>query len=305
MPCFKRYVLRIRQSFSRSDMRQSPVKAVWRRAWWKIRWRLNHSLWPMTLSGDVPVLVPRTGAGALIYYLGNSEPAIAQFITRFLRPGQVVFDVGAHLGEYTLLAAHRVGSTGRVYAFEPNPEMAEVLQRNVMLNQVTQVHVFETAAADHDGEAAFELHREASISALLSRTADRKDITRTIQVPVRSLDSVWEWMGNLPVNLIKIDVEGAELEVLKGATRLLKQPPDYAPVLVFEYSPRNYARFGHTGADVLEYLHQYGYVFFRCEAQGVLVPSLIPDLISAPPELLLNLIAAKGTRVEDVYVNST
>lgn len=112
---------RLQSSLLREDMRSNPVSALVKRFWWKLRWRIRKDDWPLTLDNGLRLSAPHSGAAALIYYLGSSEPTTTVLLNHHLRPGMVVIDIGAHLGEYTLRASQLVGKTGQVHAFEPDP----------------------------------------------------------------------------------------------------------------------------------------------------------------------------------------
>src|SRR5665213_715101 len=119
---------RLRQ---RPDFRRNPVAAIRRRLWWRLRWAVSGQPWKIRLRNDIDMVAPKGGAGALIYYQGYSEPETARFLTAFLKSGMTFWDVGAHIGEYSLLAARSVGSVGHVHAFEQQPKVFEFLLRNV------------------------------------------------------------------------------------------------------------------------------------------------------------------------------
>ena len=108
-------------SLQRSDFREHPIRALSLRAAWKVRWAVTREPWSLRLPTGQRILVLKSGAGALIYYQGFSEPETADFLLRFLGTGMCFLDVGAHIGEYSLLAAPIVGAAGSVHAFEPNP----------------------------------------------------------------------------------------------------------------------------------------------------------------------------------------
>lgn len=285
-------VHRFRVLWSRPDFRRNPLKAIAKRCIWRARWRLRADPWELRMPGGLRILVPRGGAGALIFYQGLSEPRTAKLICRFLQPGMVFWDIGAHIGEYTLLGAARVGEQGEVHAFEPNPEAFQLLQRNVALNGLTQVVLNQTAVADVTGERVFQVDAEPSLSRLAC-VAEAKTGKRLVRVDAGCLDEYAR--GRQGPHLIKIDTEGAEGLVLRGMCELLARPADEAPVLVFEYSPANYRAFGYDAREILELLQVAGYkVFLPTESD--LVPLRSTVVTSRPAEN--NLWAAKdGTRL--------
>ncbi|MEM1126792.1 MAG: FkbM family methyltransferase [Bacteroidota bacterium] len=200
----------------------------------------------------------RSGAGALIYKKGHSDGAVTDLLHQYVRPGMTVLDIGAHIGEFTIVAGHLVGADGRVIAFEPNAALVEVVRDNVRLNGLAHVHVEPVALADTDGDVVLEVHSEPSISALLEEGMEQRPRTMTARVSAITLDAYCSAHQVTP-HLIKIDVEGAELSVLRGARRLLEQPSEVAPMLIVECSDQNYKRFGHTGQELFGMLQDLGY----------------------------------------------
>lgn len=133
-----------------------------------------------------------------------------------IAPGTCIYDIGANVGIYTLLASLRTGPAGKVYSFEPFPRNARYLRRHIELNQLQNCCVMEVAASDTEGtqrlSTAFEFH--------MIRFAQDGDLT----VPCVTLDAcIYGEKKMCPPNVIKMDVEGAEMLVLRGATRALSE----------------------------------------------------------------------------------
>ena len=156
------------------------------------------------------------------------EAGTIDWLSSELKPGDVFYDVGANIGQYTLFAARRVGSNGAVFAFEPHVGNAQSLLRNVALNQLTdRVKVLSCALNDRDG--FFDFNYIAWITgSSMSQLNERRDDKGVPFKPVFSelkcavtADRLVESGAIPPPNLIKIDVDGNELLVLKGMSRLL------------------------------------------------------------------------------------
>lgn len=275
----------------RPDFRSHPVRALWRRVFWRLRWSINKSPWLHSLGGGLTLATPRAGISAMIYYWGRSEPETAAFILRFLRPGMVVIDVGAHFGEYTLIAARAVGDTGHIHAFEPHPDVFGFLSENVRRNRLTNVELNRVALAESGGDRRFELGADSAVSSL--RPADGGNEThphaseRTISVVATTLDA---YCSAHPghVDLVKIDVEGAELLIFQGAAEVLARPRGEAPVWIFEYSTENCPRFGYSPEALVEHLASRGYEVLKCAAGGRLGP-----FRGEPSSPTFNLVATK------------
>lgn len=155
------------------------------------------------------------GAGTHGCWLGSYEAAKARLFARHIQRGNVVYDVGANVGFYTLLSASCVGADGKVVAFEPLPRNQLYLRRHVALNNASNVQIIDAAVCDRSGEARFDDSRDPSMGELAP--------TGGITVKTVSLDELID-QGAIPLpDLIKIDVEGAEDAVLRGAADLLKR----------------------------------------------------------------------------------
>lgn len=146
-------------------------------------------------------------------WLGSYEQEKQKLFEAHVGPGDVVFDIGANAGFYTLLASELVGPKGRVFAFEPLPRNLYFLNEHLRLNQVKNVVVIEGAVADKSGEVFFD----DSPGSAMGHTAKEAGL----KVPSVALDELISEGRILPPSLMKIDVEGDELMVLSGAKGML------------------------------------------------------------------------------------
>ena len=154
------------------------------------------------------------GSGEHGYWLGSYEMNKRLAFEKMIQPGFVVYDIGANVGYFTLLAAVLTGEKGQVYAFEPLPRNIEFLKKHISLNNLSNVEVIQAAVSDHSGEALFEFGASTAMGHL-SPTGD-------LRIKMVSLDRMIA-NGNLfAPDVIKIDVEGAEYEVLRGAENLIE-----------------------------------------------------------------------------------
>lgn len=173
------------------------------------------------------------------------EPQLWSLVLAEVQEGDVVADVGASLGLYTLAFAQKAGADGHIHAFEPDPETAITLRRQVSLNQLSQrVTVHEVVIGDHDGAVSF-----ASGHGSESHVQHEAGANGGLPRELRRLDSV------LPdrLDVLKIDTEGYELAVLRGATRLLTSPTG-PRTLIIEVHPFAWKTFGVTGTELLQIL---------------------------------------------------
>ena len=170
-----------------------------------------------TKDGFVITCDLRDWIGQYVYVTGAYEEASVNLVKRLVRPGDVVVDAGANIGYYSLVFSSAVGSTGRVIAFEPMPHALEALTRNLRLNSVENVEVRPMAVSATSCVSRFYLgpRHHTSVASLRPRS----DST-AIDIQCTTLDEALR--GERQVRLLKIDVEGAEADVLKGATRTLQ-----------------------------------------------------------------------------------
>jgi FkbM family methyltransferase len=166
---------------------------------------------------------------------GTLEPSVQEALRRSVRPGAVVYDVGANIGFFSLLAARLAGPSGVVEAFEPVPRAAAALRRNVALNALTNVRVHEVAVGARDGSGTLLITGQASCSHLADR-GRHPDTRETAAVRVVALDALVQRGQLPPADVIKIDVEGSELAVVQGMAELLRRS---GPVLVCELHATN------------------------------------------------------------------
>jgi FkbM family methyltransferase len=149
------------------------------------------------------------------YVLGTAERDMQDFLAAHLRAGDVVFDLGANVGFFTLVAAALVGPSGRVVAYEPLPTNAVALRRNVGLNELANVEVVEAAVSAAVGTAELDPNGSDQEGSLVVHRG-----SATISVPTVSVDAEADRLAVAPT-LVKIDVEGAEGDVLTGMMRTL------------------------------------------------------------------------------------
>lgn len=195
-----------------------------------------------------------------IYFFGYYEKGLARWLQARLAPGMVVCDVGAHVGQYTLLAASVVGPSGRVYAFEPEPRIFARLEENIRRNGMNNVVLRRCAVCNRSGKATFYIHEGGDFqSGNHSLLPDQKLMRfRTITVDTIRLDDILQKEPRL--DFMKIDVEGAEMAVLQGATQSITF---HRPIILFEAEERNTRKFGYTTVQLKRYVSSLDYAIYR------------------------------------------
>jgi FkbM family methyltransferase len=198
--------------------------------------------------------------------LGTYEPETVRLFKRTILPGMVVIDIGAHVGFYTRLFARLAGPQGRVFAFEPHPANFELLTKNIRRKNFGNVTLVPKAVGDRDGEAAFYDTGLSMGHSLLSV----KPHSGQFSVKTTSLDTFARETNLRDADLIKIDVEGGELEVLQGMKILAEQSAGLTVVLEFKPEIQSWRR-SHSG-ELLDTLGSMGFEVSAIGKQGELVP---------------------------------
>jgi FkbM family methyltransferase len=167
------------------------------------------------------------------------EDVIIEYFTP--KEGDIVVDIGAHIGRYTIIASKRVGANGKVVAIEANPSNFEMLNRNIKLNRLTNIISLNNAVYSKETKLKLYLPGEelghTTYNTVMSDRAKNED--KFVEVSANTLDYLLQLKEITDVNWIKIDVEGAEFEVLKGATNVLSKSKDIA-LLIEIHGPDNY-----------------------------------------------------------------
>jgi FkbM family methyltransferase len=193
------------------------------------------------------------GAGEHGYWLGSYEMNKRLAFEREIFPGAVVYDIGANVGYFSLLAAVLAGPEGRVFAFEPLPRNLAFLRRHVALNDLGNiVAVVPAAVSEHSGEAAFDRGASSAMGHLTESGG--------IAVKVVALDEMVAAGELPPPDFMKVDVEGAEYAALKGAQDLLKK---YRPVLFLDTHQREAHR------PTIALLQELGYDFMILDGKSL------------------------------------
>lgn len=172
----------------------------------------------------------RESIGFTMLLQGGFERAEVETLMKAVRPGTVAVDIGANVGIFTIALASAVGTDGAVWAFEPLSENVDRLRKNVIENQLTNVKLFPVAASDVDGAISFHVAEDSAYGST-REVFYGQGTGRSRTVPAVRLDSEWRAHGMQSVSVIKIDVEGAELAVLRGSEDVIRR---CRPVLLVE-----------------------------------------------------------------------
>jgi FkbM family methyltransferase len=194
--------------------------------------------------------VPGTRRIRLSVVAGNLR--MHRLLDRFVRPGTTVVDVGANIGYNAIHAARLAGRRGRVFAVEPTPDNLDVLRRNVEAARLANVVVAPVAAGRAAGVRRFFVRGSRSAVNSLFAESCYASVTDVLQVPVVPLDELVDGAADV----VKIDVEGAELDVLEGMPRLLNAGPR---ALIVEWHPKLQAMAGYAADELPRWLLDRGW----------------------------------------------
>ncbi len=213
---------------------------------------------PADLGGGLFHCDLRDSTSAEVCFTGRYEPQETQLLRDLLRPGDVFVDVGANWGYYTLAAAHFVGPTGRIVAFEPEQRLFRLLAANVDVNRLRNVRVQPLAIGARAERVAFSAFKPEEGNWGISRTVDRGGTTAIdFETDSQPLDEALDAAAVETVQLVKIDVEGAESGVLAGMERGLASGR-YRYVML-ECHPGLLAERGLTAQGCIDLLADAGY----------------------------------------------
>jgi FkbM family methyltransferase len=206
-----------------------------------------------TVHGRMLMRLPPRTPSVRQLATGTYEPELTAVVCALLKPGMTFVDAGANIGYYTLLASSLVAPGGKVFAFEPDPVAFDYLETNARLNDITVASVFRRALVEHPGTVRFtRVALEGGFVSVGSVSAAMQT-----EIEADSLDHFFEGHGWPPVDLIKLDVEGAEPRVLAGMKSLAERNPRLK--LIMEFNLIALKRAGCTPARLSAILIDLGF----------------------------------------------
>lgn len=226
---------------------------------------------PQQIHGKLVWVHPRARFSLSTKTFFKGEPHVQTWLTEQLKPGHVFFDVGAHHGWVSMWTLPLVGKEGAVYSFEPSPANLSILEWHRNINNFSQWTIVPKAVSDEDAVERRFFLIDSGDSPMNSLTTgvpgtplmEGRDIGK-INIQTITLDTFCKEVGVRP-NLVKIDVEGAELLVLRGAGRLLGES---YPTIILAVHPY-WLPTGQSPAQIAELLSANGYTVFDSKGQPV------------------------------------
>lgn len=223
------------------------------------------------------------------------EPDLATLMLRTLGPGSVFLEIGGHVGTFSMLAGHLIGAEGAVIAIEPNPDNIGHFRRHVTLNEHENVHLIEAACCDREGTMEFFTnldndggHALWDVGEHSFNQKSKADPQRT-EVKTVTVDGVLAAQDVARVDLIKVDTEGAELSVMQGAERTLRELRP--PLIVCEFNRFGLEQMGTSMPELRAFMDDRGYGCYLMNAEGDL-PRHVPDGIELVSRSVANVLFA-------------
>jgi FkbM family methyltransferase len=234
--------------------------------------------------------------GAFNFDLYGWDVRELKFLCRYLRFGMRCLDIGSHHGLYSILASQLVGPGGKVVAIEPAPQVFRRLQWHLRLNGCRDVVALQTAMGSMEGEAVLHMpSRGVDTVSSLRRAAMTETRTQQVRVTLQSLDQIVSRELGGVVDFVKLDVEGAEMDVLDGAVNTMSQK---RALWLFEALDLTGAAWNHSARDLVERFIAAGHAIYGFTPDGYLVPHDVQEFY--PMDSNCNLLAVPFGCVEVV-----
>jgi len=260
---------------AQESFRRKPLLIAWRLISWLTRCRLQKPAVINLPEWNVRMFLPPDwrGMAKLVFaFREDYEPEMACLKT-ILSPGSVFIDAGANVGIYTLAASRIVGEAGRVLAFEPSVQSFPALEKNIALNSLTNVRAFPVALTQKNGRAWLHRGPNPTLNSLGRDPSWKEDGE---EIVTKTLDQALHHAGVDRVDVIKMDVQGAEELELRGAWNIVRSA---RPIVIFEVWPEGAVLLGLSPNGAWELLESAGYKFFAVRRGGAF------SLIKSPPAI--------------------
>ena len=232
---------------------------------------------PLTVSfeGITVRLVPRGQVAAFFWTGHRFERHEVAFTLSVLEPGMIFFDVGANAGMFTISAAKKIGGKG-VFAFEPCSTTCGLLKENLKLNRLADVHVAQIALGESMGEGVLQINARGKdgLNTLGKATHSESKVVGREEVHITTVDAFMKDHNVPRVDVMKVDIEGAELMLFRGARKLLERPD--APLILYE-SGFLTKGFGCHPVEMIWLLESCGYSLFVLNSETGEIRGLKPD----------------------------
>jgi FkbM family methyltransferase len=257
---------------------------------WYWRWRYEPLAYHLPTGGVLLLEPGHAFTGCFWPDVDRYEPEVCAFLRHVLKPGATFIDCGANVGYFSIQAGDLVGQTGTVVAIEANPDTYKLLERNLRANNFgTALHCALTSQGEEVElfvPGSWDVYSSLRAGSVVEGVPDH-----SYKVKARKLDELVEELGLGRVDLVKIDVEGGELDVLNSATKLLAT---FRPFIVMEYGSNTWSAFDATAQDLKSLAENHGYAIQLFNVQS---RRLIPVTDEVWQSRYVNLILAPHERL--------
>jgi FkbM family methyltransferase len=197
----------------------------------------------------------------LSYFLGRWYDLATQLLLKdIIKPGDEVVDIGANVGNFTLCANYLVGKSGKVYSFEPNPTVRAKLNNHIAINAISNTTIYPFGLSDSVGTMTLYIPHVNAGEGSLGRFTDSEYTSNDydeVPVEIKVGDDI---LKDSSPRVVKIDVEGAEVSVLNGLTKLISQ---HKPLIIAEHIPQHLARFGQGFQQLFAFAQLHDYTIYK------------------------------------------
>jgi FkbM family methyltransferase len=247
------------------------------------------------VQGSKMYINPRDMIGGKLWGIGSWETTETALLKKMVKEGMVFADIGANIGYYSLLVSQLVGKEGKIYAFEPAPENYSTLLKNIEMNGYQNIITVNKAVSNTNGIVRFFIDES---NPLYHKLKNSKDIKGTIEVNATTLDDYFKDKER-KIDIIKMDVEGAELAVLKGMRRVMTENKNL--IILAEFSPENLRLFGANPDDFLHELVENGFKIYEIDMKeevlhDVDIASFVKTIDSKGIGQLADILCKRETR---------
>jgi len=243
---------------SHPEFRKHPVRVSSGVVSWEIHKLLSRNM-ALELDGLKLTARPIDGNGRLICYFGTKFDTIFDFLKTYLKEGMVFVDVGANIGSHAINAARLVGATGSIFAFEADPDTYRLLAANIQSNGLRNIVLKQTCVSDQVGTLSFYKHKDSAKSSIVDR-GEKLSVT----LPSDTLDNLIP--AETKIDILKVDVEGAELSVLRGARAVFGDEKRPSVVIIEVFDVRDNT---DKSEGIREVLEGYGYKFYLFDGRAL------------------------------------
>jgi len=244
----------------------------------------------VNIDGQKIFLARKGPVSIKLHQIGIWEENETKLIKKEIHKDEVVLDIGANIGYYSLIFAKLVGPQGKIFSFEPEPSNFNLLKKNIEVNNFQNVTVERMAVSDENGKTKLFLSEKDSGQ---HRIYQCKSISNNyVSVDKITLDDYFKNNSLAEkISFVKMDVEGSELGVLKGMKSILNK--NYHLKLILEFSPLHLKEFGVNPGDVLKFLKAYDFNFYLIDSNG-LKPATEDSLLEIPLGSEVNIFCKRN-----------